>query len=376
MSVFTVYNCGTGYHRNSGDVIAYMNKVTTTPHHVNDGPGSGDLKPWTTGVGKSNPGGKGTVGGLLFGKGAEDNVAAALAAIKAQIQADDPPRAADAPRVPRKAPPVVNMSGWSRGAVTCYKIANAMSKDDELKSIPVNIFAIDPVPGSSGVGNSAMWKDLELTGNVKNCTVIIAWHDSRRAFAPIITPRDKVPVGCDYKVYIMPGNHSAIVEEQPGLAEAAQIVKDMAMKFLRGFHTGFSDRSALSSGQIIDKYGVISTSWGNYQDLAGSFFTSRTVVTQDARGSSIDSMKLSPERKAGEFFINDHHKETYVLQYPKLFHELVLPPHLAFDRGRYAGGWGKELTEMIQAGFTDSARAVIRYAHSIGKSCAPQRPGL
>jgi hypothetical protein len=370
VAVFTVYNCGTAYHRNSPDVIAYMNKVTTTPHFINDGVGSGDLfDPFSTGVGHGNPGGAHTWSGLAFGAGIEANVTAGIAAIKAQIKLD-----AATFRGHKPLPPIVNMAGWSRGAVTCYKIANTMSRDAELKSIPVNIFAIDPVPGSSGVGNKEMWQDLELTPNVSNCTVIIAWHDSRRAFAPVITPRNRVPAGCTYTVYIMPGNHSSIVEEKAGVVEAAQIVKDMAMRFLRKFHTHFTDKFQLSAGEIIEKYAIIAKNFGSYQELAGRYFTSRIIVTQDSKGKSIDSMKLTPERKEGQFFINDHHKELYLELYPKLFHELVLPAHLAFGKARYKGGWGKEMEGMIAAGYTESAAAILRYGQSIGADCTPPRP--
>lgn len=45
-------------------------------------------------------------------------------------------------------PTQVNLIGqvWSRGGITCHMLANAMLKI-LLKDIPVNIFAIDPVPG-------------------------------------------------------------------------------------------------------------------------------------------------------------------------------------------------------------------------------------
>ncbi len=41
----------------------------------------------------------------------------------------------------------VNMIGWSRGGVTCFELANRMFADPDLRHIPVNIFACDPVPG-------------------------------------------------------------------------------------------------------------------------------------------------------------------------------------------------------------------------------------
>ncbi|MFO0813990.1 MAG: hypothetical protein U0796_12260 [Gemmatales bacterium] len=361
----TIFNCGTAYHRNSPDVIAHLNKVTTSPHHINDGVGSGNMVPFSTGVGKSNPGGARTLGGMIFGSGIEANVAAGIEAITSHIKAET-----EAARGRKPLPPIVNMAGWSRGAVTCFKIANIMSQDAQLKSIPVNIFAIDPVPGSSGVGNSEMWKHIELTGNVKNCCVIIAWHDSRRAFAPIIVPKNMVPAGCNYYTYLMPGNHSSIVEEKAGITEAARLVKHMAMRFLIQYGTRFSDRYRLLDGQVIEYYSSIAENWNNYQKLAGKYFTSRIVVTQNEEGNTIDSMKITPERKE-PFFINEHHKEVYLSEYPKLYHELTLPAARAFGKDRYKDGWGKELRKMRILKYHASADAVFQYAHSIGKNCAP-----
>ena len=35
----------------------------------------------------------------------------------------------------------VNLIGWSRGAVTCLMIANAIAEDSDIKKLPLNIFA-------------------------------------------------------------------------------------------------------------------------------------------------------------------------------------------------------------------------------------------
>src|SRR5262249_52919164 len=50
----------------------------------------------------------------------------------------------------------VNLAGHSRGSVTCYKIARALCDDPSTKDIPVNLFAIDPVPGNTGSLNKVM----------------------------------------------------------------------------------------------------------------------------------------------------------------------------------------------------------------------------
>ena len=47
----------------------------------------------------------------------------------------------------------INLAGHSRGSITCYKIANALLNDADpaVRALPVNIFAIDPVPGNNTV---------------------------------------------------------------------------------------------------------------------------------------------------------------------------------------------------------------------------------
>jgi hypothetical protein len=359
MSVYTVYNCGTNFHRNSRDVIAYLNGVTTSPHSINDGVGSGDWNPFhRQGPGRGNPGGVNKLGGLIFGSGAQANVDAAVAALKAHI----------AGQVGRRTPPVMNMAGWSRGAVTCFKIANAMNNDNDLRNIPVNIFAIDPVPGSSGPAGKAMWRDIQLSGNVNNCTVILAQHDSRRLFAPVVPTA--IPGGCRYFNHVMPGNHSSIVQEKQGLEEAAQVVKDMALKFLRRFQTAMTDRTSLTEAEIVEKYAIMAKNWDNYKKKAGKWFTSRTVVSQDSEGRHVRTLR--PEQSS--FFINDHHREAYVLRWPQLYHELNLPAIRAFDKLRYRVGWGREIEEMQRGGWRNSWEVVFNYAHSIGKDCTPPRP--
>jgi hypothetical protein len=94
-TTFTIYNCGTGYNRNSGDIVARLNRETASPHFVTDGPGSGGFKP-----GKGhNPGGKTTLGGLLGGSGVDSNVAAGVDAARQAMS---------------EGKNIVNMCGWGK----------------------------------------------------------------------------------------------------------------------------------------------------------------------------------------------------------------------------------------------------------------------
>ncbi|WP_141696982.1 hypothetical protein [Xanthomonas translucens] len=45
-------------------------------------------------------------------------------------------------------PTCVNLAGWSRGGVTCVRLAQALHANAKLRDIEVNSFAGDPVPGA------------------------------------------------------------------------------------------------------------------------------------------------------------------------------------------------------------------------------------
>jgi hypothetical protein len=128
---FTAYNCGTGYNRNRNDVIAQLNRETISLHMITDGPGGGG--PY------GQAGGAWKVSGLLGGKGVDANVQTVVDKVR-QLASG-------------VASVVLNMCGWSRGAITCVKIANVLNADPHTSGIPVNIFAIDPVPGGSSLNN-------------------------------------------------------------------------------------------------------------------------------------------------------------------------------------------------------------------------------
>src|SRR5688572_18625204 len=63
--VLTVYNCGTNYHQDKHDVVANLNRETSSARHINDGVGSGNFI-----GGRKNPGTKNILGGLIVGSGA------------------------------------------------------------------------------------------------------------------------------------------------------------------------------------------------------------------------------------------------------------------------------------------------------------------
>lgn len=101
-------------------------------------------------------------------------------------------------------PTQVNLIGWSRGGITCHMLANAMLNSPELKSIPVNIFTIDPVPGPLNFQSER----VTLGENVKEYVGFYAKDERSRGFdcvIPTITSSTKM------HIFPMSGRHATLV---------------------------------------------------------------------------------------------------------------------------------------------------------------------
>ncbi|MBA5981536.1 hypothetical protein HT737_17160, partial [Pseudomonas sp. MD195_PC81_125] len=202
MSTLTIFFCGTGSTKFDTSNSNYWNGElvsTLASHHtgrefaewiVVDGPGSSNLQADELFTKSADYG----LSGTLFGKGWEENVQHAMNIIKGKCDWQRQQlteaeynrlKAAGIPiedvkiegswfwrkynygersvtqqklqeqiiKTFRKdgiIPTQVNLVGWSRGGISCHMLANAMFNESTLKSIPVKILAIDPVPG---IGN-------------------------------------------------------------------------------------------------------------------------------------------------------------------------------------------------------------------------------
>jgi hypothetical protein len=310
MSVFTIYNCGTAFHANSGDIISKLWGLTPRDQcHINDGPGGGTFKPNRFG-GRSNPGGASKLGGMLFGSGLEKNVDNVVEMLYLM----------------RPMPRVLNMCGWSRGAITCAKIANKLSQlGPPLSQIAVNIFAIDPVPGSN-TGGGSNWKNIAMTPNVRYYHTVLAQHDRRglvddafQAVYPAFSANTNLDVD------IMPGTHSSIVTFDSEKNDTAELVFDMAYRFLTSRGTRFSGGSALNNYEILRRYARIQENFEFYARLKAKHMSklaqnpnSYKRVIMDATKTVVGSLSMAKP----DFFINEHHRETFRMAYPNLGTEL------------------------------------------------------
>lgn len=256
MSVLTVYFSGTGSHRFddsnpnfwNGELVATLasnDQGKEFAHWVAiDGPGSGNLQADERFVNTPAYG----LSGTLFGKGWEENVEHAIQIIKGtcdwnriELSEEEYNHLKDAGvpiqdmeatgswfwrrysygkrevtpqslqeqiiKIFRKdgvLPSQVNLVGWSRGGISCHMLANAMYDDPALAHIPVNIFAIDPVPGVLNLQEQR----VVLHENVHEYVGFFARDERSKGFACVVP---ETAAGTQMHVYPLPGRHATLV---------------------------------------------------------------------------------------------------------------------------------------------------------------------
>lgn len=319
MHALTIYCCGTAFNRNKLDIVSALYHDTAHQKLILDGPGSG-AGFWRSPADKGlTPGASGKVTGGLFGVGIDANLEYGLQWV-AGILREHPVTA-------------INLCGWSRGGVTCLKFAHAvnrLAKDPDWRSfkthpmaIAVNIFAVDPVPGSTGPANAHSWGNVWLAPNVKRYSVVYAQHESRRAFSPI------VPSGfgaAQVTWEVMAGTHSSVAGTFGSMelfGDSADLVCDMAKRFLMSCGTAFGRGRLLDSIGILERYARILQTFAAYQKagkkgfgLGGLGVGSPSRSLQSDKGAKVPA-GFTPEKIPG-FFINDHHRDVMMAQYPAL----------------------------------------------------------
>lgn len=279
MPVFTIYCCGTAFNRNSADeLVATFAALTagnevrprmgghvplTGTHLILEGPGS------DTGNGAVMPGLNNPLLGVakadanafiqgvidLAPRGAHADFIRSfygeindtpLSQLTAKANGtgwhDNVLRAVSVVANLHIQPTVVNILGWSRGAVTALRIANRMWEVFGAV-IRVNLFLIDPVHGQYV---SRAVEDTRLPPNVARARIILAVHDVDR---PLFDPQDASVVtvqnaAATSLIWLpMAGNHSAqVLRTGQGALEAAwRCTWGLARDCLLGWGTVFND---------------------------------------------------------------------------------------------------------------------------------------
>lgn len=131
------------------------------------------------------------------------------------------------------------LAGWSRGAVTCHMIANALSKNKNMANIPVSIFAFDPVIGGNPNMGKILGADLgffygdknrnSVPKNVKRYFAIYAGHEARYHYKPVQFKKENFS---HFDAIVMPGAHKTMVVRDNNVPEVWEISKALCHQFL------------------------------------------------------------------------------------------------------------------------------------------------
>ncbi|WP_249678406.1 hypothetical protein [Pseudomonas abieticivorans] len=340
MSTFTVYFCGTGSNRFDDQHHSYWNGelVSTLANNtldkefahwiVLDGPGSGNLQSDELTIQtKDHP-----YAGVAFGTGWEENVNHAVNMIKGDVawkrqkltqENFDRLKEAGIPiheveeegrfwwrtydygnrkvtqqdlqqgiiRMFRKdgiLPTQVNLVGWSRGGISCHMLANAMLADPELKHIPVNIFAVDPVPG---ILNFQLEK-VTLGNNVKEYVGLYARDERSKGFACVIP---MTAANTKVSIYPMFGRHGTLVgnaapdgnKGTKALAEPGEIVRHLAEVCLTRWDVSLDKMLMLDDRAIEQRQKAILAQESDYINMQKHSYT---LITENEKGERAVSL--------------------------------------------------------------------------------------
>lgn len=218
-------------------------------------------------------------------------------------------------------PNAINMIGWSRGAVTCIRIAYELSKlNGPLSTVPVNIFAVDPVAG----GRSHHEDDAHtLTSNVKNYVATLALDEKRAGFTPVDHRILKVESASTNSIVLpLPGIHSDTAKYSN---PAGRLTFHLCHRFLDSVGTRMP--SSLSMFNMSDK-GVLE----QYNLLRKPLKSLHKSDRVKPRNNYTDVLKggwnISGGRKKielsdlttdSDFFINPHHRAIFKNNFPVVY---------------------------------------------------------
>jgi hypothetical protein len=237
-------------------------------------------------------------------------------------------------------PEAINMLGWSRGAVTCIRIAWKLfqSQDANMRQIPINIFAVDPV---AGAGHSTEVDATTVTPNVRNYFATLATGELRRFFKPIAGHRLHVASVAQTKAWVvpMPGHHSDTAKMDNNIGK---LVFNLAYRFLNGCGTPVPAMRHYMLSNL--------AAWRLYEEvMTGAARVHKTGAVSKFFMGGV-GYKRSTEAAAhgfGEaFFPNVHARKLFEAVFPVTYQAYFDPANI--DR-RNTLAWGQQYSPRLVA---------------------------
>ncbi|KKB64299.1 hypothetical protein WM40_07525 [Robbsia andropogonis] len=254
----------------------------------------------------------------ISGIGADENVASILSLLKVMSARNTLPEA-------------INLMGWSRGGVTCIRIAYFMNLDPRLKHIPINIFAVDPVAGE---GHDREPEARHIGANVKNYVATLSVHENRKGFTPMTLTRNTetsliISEDTRYAILPLPGLHSDTAKFQTA---SGKLTFHLCYQFLTQHGTKISETI-----RALTKLNVHAQLW-EYDKLiqgakVGGIKTGHTnmtarFITGRARREVHEDIASNHQR----FFINAHHRVLFEKKYPKIYQRYFTGVQIGMQR--------------------------------------------
>jgi hypothetical protein len=280
----------------------------------------------------TRPGKYGRLNGMISGAEWEKNVNHALAVIRGEAQwnTGEPgkrptPQALQEQQVKifrKNRPPIstVNAIGWSRGAVTCLMLANALAKstDERLNQIQVNIFAIDPVPGPGKFNKHR----VVIPGNVKRYYGVYARHELQYIFRPSLPTFESGYRPEEFKVLLMPGVHASPsgdpYERKQNQQDSGKVTRHLAEDCLTRWGTPLNQRLGYPDAQLLKCYDDMLRHDPDYRGhlKAKDQDKYRKIRIgskhKHVRVNLVDSFRTGEELG---IFVNWHHREVFERQF-------------------------------------------------------------
>ncbi len=246
-----------------------------------------------------------------------------------------------------------NLTGFSRGAVTCVRIANrlnALKNDleaktglnpedkkllDKLKRLEFNLFLVDPVAGYTAKGD----EEAQLI-RARRCITILQRDERRRDFKPQATLEGRFKVVDPQKTSMielpMYGNHSdSIKEKSEDMDSAPHILWPALYSFLTSHGSTFEHDEMPDMATCEDS--TTTTISTKNEDLCNEFgrhhLQREKYYNYGIRLNPVDSLptfrvprKINQHLKFyvrdSDFFINKLEQELFKITYPRTFNYL------------------------------------------------------
>jgi hypothetical protein len=324
--VVTVFCCGTNFSRDrQEEAVADMYRWCDGRKWINDGPGAGDRPlpkiehlfkegqepSWWQNLRGTGPyaedGNWSRVKGLLGGRGTQDNVLTTLQWLWLEYH--------------RQRFTVCNLTGWSRGAVTCIAIANAMQLAGFAGlGVRVNIFAYDPVPGGSNdFGVRGTFAETGRAGIDNLASIVNNYHSilmenvggAKGLLFTCISPQE-TSQETHKREYPLPGAHGDCVRWAKPSNPAGKLGLTLGMEFLlqNGSFFGMdAGEHFLTYEEMLEEYSKLRRDW-----LQACDWQAKPRDVAWARSGTVVN-----EWRHACYFINGHHFEVFQQAMPDLY---------------------------------------------------------